>query len=55
MLVMSCNTVELLRLREELIRILHEGDVLAGCYQEQITATERPWKIVQPDGRPFET
>ena len=34
MLIMSCNTVELLRLREELIRILHEGDVLAGCYQE---------------------
>jgi len=39
MLVLACNIVEVLRLRSELIKIVHENDELAEVYIEQLRAT----------------
>ena len=35
LLVMACNTMEILRMRQELIKILHENDELTEIYSAQ--------------------
>lgn len=32
-MAMACNTTEAIRLREELIRVVHETDVLSQIYK----------------------
>ena len=41
MLVLACNIVEVLRLRSELIKIVHENDELAEVYRDQLRATNK--------------
>lgn len=38
MLIMACNMIEVLRLREELIMRVHETDILSQIYMQQIKA-----------------
>jgi polyribonucleotide nucleotidyltransferase len=56
MMTLACNTVEALRLREELIQIVHETAVLSEIYSAQLRRTGRStWKLVQRDPIQFET
>lgn len=55
-MIMACNTLEVLRLREELIRVVHEGDVLADVYRYQLRKAERQAeKLVQAQSTGFDT
>ena len=38
MMVMACNILEVVRLREDLIRVAHETDVLWSVYERQLEA-----------------
>jgi hypothetical protein len=56
MLVLACNTVEVIRLRRHLINVIHECDILEEIYQNQLSLTNTPvGKIVLSEGIPFET
>jgi hypothetical protein len=56
MLVMSCNLVEVLRLREELILRLHETDILSFTYKQQLKCVNKDsFKLFLSDSLPFET
>jgi hypothetical protein len=41
MLIMSCNLLEVLRLREELIQRIHETDILTMVYRHQLKITNK--------------
>ena len=45
----------MLRLRAELIKIVHENDELAEVYAEQLRATNKQVKLVLQDAIPFAT
>jgi len=56
LLQLACNTVEVLRLRHDLIQIVHETEVLSRVYTEQLRRTGKgAWKLVGRDPIPFET
>lgn len=56
MLVLACNTVEVIRLRRHLINIIHECDILEEIYGGQLAMTNTPvGKIIMTEGIPFET
>jgi hypothetical protein len=56
LLVLACNTIEVLRLRNELIKIVHETDELAEIYKDQLAITNKASsKLVQQDAIPFDT
>jgi hypothetical protein len=56
MLQLACNTVEALRLRQDLIQLVHETDILSQVYTEQLARTGKSaWKLVGRDAILFET
>jgi hypothetical protein len=56
MLLLACNTVEVIRLRRHLIKTIHECDILEEIYVSQLGLTNTPvGKIILTEGIPFET
>lgn len=55
MLELACNTVEVVRLRNDLIQIQHEVNLLSKIYEEQLQKTNKTtWKLMGHDPIPFE-
>lgn len=56
LMIMSCNLVEALRLREEIIQKIHETDVLSTIYKHQLSnANKGSTKLVLGDSINFDT
>lgn len=56
MLILACNTVEVIRLRRHLIKTIHECDILEEVYAGQLSVCNTPvGKIIMTEGIPFET
>ena len=56
LLSFACNTVEVVRLRHDLVQITHETEVLSAIYRGQLERTGKgTWKLVGRDPIPFET
>jgi hypothetical protein len=56
MLIMSCNLLEVIRLREELIQRIHETDILSMVYRHQLKITNKDsFKLILQDAITFDT
>ena len=56
LMVMSCNLIEILRLREELIQRIHETDELSIIYKQQLKHCNKDsFKLVLTDSINFDT
>lgn len=56
MMILACNTLEVLRLRKALIKLVHETDVLEDINKQQQKETNTSaGKLVLSEGIPFET
>ena len=54
MLVLGCNTLEVIRLINELIKQVHESEILSHIYKAQLRKTKQEWKITLDNDLSFE-